>query len=447
MFWWILVYCFFLIWLIKYLFRKKQNNHKRDLPGFKIHPIIQNLYMIRVFLSVQDTNVALFKGLYNTCKMFFGYGIVRLYIGLRPLVICFSSDSFQAVLNSNTNIEKKFGYDFLKPWLMEGLLTSNGSKWRTRRKLLTHSFHFRILDDFRPILNENAKILVEVLREFDGKTVDIIPYMSRCALDVVCETTLGIQLNSMRNKDCQYLHGIVKIGEVFPYRILRPWYWSDRIFYMTRKGKQTKDTMDKLKEFAIEIILKRKSSFSGTFVDEENYIFSSKKLALLDLLLYHQENGSKISDNDILEEVNAFMFAGHDTTAHALSWTLFLLGNHSQIQDKLLKEIDDIFGDDIERNVTIEDIKNLKYLECVIKESLRLFPSVPLMSRDLSEDVKMDLLYLKEQLAYFIPIYFTEILTYLRILIFSIRIDFYQITVKVAILIVTFHFLRDHETV
>ncbi|GFY38784.1 cytochrome P450 4V2 [Trichonephila inaurata madagascariensis] len=60
---------------------------------------------------------------------------------------------------------------------------------------------------------------------------------------------------------------------------------------------------------------------------------------------------------------------GHDTTATSMTWTLFLIGLHPNVQSKIHEELDFVFGDDIDRPVTMDDFKDLKYLECVYKAS------------------------------------------------------------------------------
>lgn len=82
-------------------------------------------------------------------------------------------------------------------------------------------------------------------------------------------------------------------------------------------------------------------------------------------------------------------FQGHDTTTVGMCWAIFFLGNHPEIQDKVTEELDSIFHDDLDRPATISDISEMKYLERVIKETLRLHPVVPLFSRSLEEDVKI----------------------------------------------------------
>lgn len=83
------------------------------------------------------------------------------------------------------------------------------------------------------------------------------------------------------------------------------------------------------------------------------------------------------------------LFKGHDTTTAGLAWTIFLLGLHPEIQDKVHNELDSIFlGSD--RKVTLKDMGDMKYLERVIKESMRLYPPVPIIGRVLSEDIQLD---------------------------------------------------------
>ncbi|KAK8772357.1 hypothetical protein V5799_024400 [Amblyomma americanum] len=97
------------------------------------------------------------------------------------------------------------------------------------------------------------------------------------------------------------------------------------------------------------------------------------------LLLEHFKNN--ITEEGIREEVDTFMFEGHDTTAMGISWALFLIGHHPREQQLIHEELDLIFGEDRERHVTSEDLKQMKYLECALKECQRIYPSVPLITR------------------------------------------------------------------
>lgn len=77
------------------------------------------------------------------------------------------------------------------------------------------------------------------------------------------------------------------------------------------------------------------------------------------------------------------MFEGHDTTSAAVSWSLLLLGGNPKIQEKVFQEIDTIMCGDRDRAPTMSELHDMKYLECCIKEALRLYPSVSFMTIEL----------------------------------------------------------------
>lgn len=82
------------------------------------------------------------------------------------------------------------------------------------------------------------------------------------------------------------------------------------------------------------------------------------------------------------------LWQGHDTTSVGICWALFLIGLHDEAQERIFSELKEIFGDD-ERAATYHDLNEMKYLERVLKESLRLYPSVPNISRKMNEDIEI----------------------------------------------------------
>lgn len=112
-----------------------------------------------------------------------------------------------------------------------------------------------------------------------------------------------------------------------------------------------------------------------------------RKLALLDLLLQATVDGKPLNDVDIREEVDTFMFEGHDTTTSGISFCLYNIAKYPEVQQKIFDEIQIGDGDDA---LTLNDLNNLHYLELVIKESLRLYPSVPYFARRLSEEITIN---------------------------------------------------------
>lgn len=182
-------------------------------------------------------------------------------------------------------------------------------------------------------------------------------------------------------------------------RFLRPWLWNDFIYFnLSADGRQDKVDLKTLHDFATKVIQKRKSEALKTDkLDQNNSnssnldIFPKKRLAFLDLLIQeHFKNSELLNEIDIRNEVDTFMFEGHDTMSMSMVWTLFLLGHHPEIQSKVHQEIDQIWKNgqlDNGKHLTSNHLREMKYLEAVIKESLRLYPSVPIISRISEEDI------------------------------------------------------------
>ena len=115
----------------------------------------------------------------------------------------------------------------------------------------------------------------------------------------------------------------------------------------------------------------------------------------MDLLIeQHLKDPKHFTESDIREEVDTFMFEGHDTTAMSLIWTLHLLGNHPDIQDRIHEEIDEIRqqSDDYDQtqNWSQNQLRQMKFLEACIKESLRIYPSVPVILRYTHQDTEIE---------------------------------------------------------
>lgn len=372
--------------------------------------------------------------------------IFRLWIGQEPVICVWKPEMVELVLSDNFLLEKSYHYDFLRPWLGNGLLTSPGRIWRPRRKLLVPSFHFNILQAFVPVFDRKSKLMVrkvreklnEKIHESSGRTqeenkpsvvVDITPVITACTLDAICETIMGVTIDAQENPNNEYCKSVYIVGETFLERIIQPRYWLDTLFSWTELGKLYRYHLNKLHSFTRKVISEKKreklavnrngtesaeeilakqlaaegAGFTMRVMDKtsvDSYAESKKEApqlpkAFLDLLLEKLNSSTgeqKLSDEEIREEVDTFMFEGHDTTAMALSWTLFLLGHNMEVQKKLQQEIDHLFATqlfDNESDIELEHVKKLKYLECVVKEALRLCPSVPFIGRQTTSELRL----------------------------------------------------------
>lgn len=123
-------------------------------------------------------------------------------------------------------------------------------------------------------------------------------------------------------------------------------------------------------------------------LDVDDDVGEKKRMAFLDLMIEASQNGVVINDEEIKEQVDTIMFEGHDTTAAGSSFFLSMMGIHPEIQEKVVQELYEIFGDS-DRPATFADTLEMKYLERCLMETLRLYPPVPIIARQLNQDLKL----------------------------------------------------------
>lgn len=116
---------------------------------------------------------------------------------------------FQKILSSPSIIDKMDGYEYFHNWLGEGLLTSTGQKWFNHRKMITPTFHFKILNEFLDVFNKNSNRLIDYLESFSNlQVIDFQKIAYLYTLDVICETSMGVELNCLNNPTSSFIKGI-----------------------------------------------------------------------------------------------------------------------------------------------------------------------------------------------------------------------------------------------
>lgn len=324
---------------------------------------------------------------------------VNRFFGFWSFEICRAKDA-ERILGSSKHTNKGVLYNVIHPFLKTGLLTSAGEKWLTRRRMLTPAFHFEILKEFLEVFSAESDKLVESLKNDAGKVINVIPISSQFTLNTICETAMGVKLSDLGNDGVLYRTNIYAIGKLLMHRLLKLWLISDFVYAMLGHKKKLDAALKHVHGFTKSIIQERKAHFATESVsvevdsdaNNENIYFRSKKrrYAMMDTLLKAQRDGL-IDDEGIMEETDTFTFEGHDTTSAAMTFTLLLLAHHPEAQERIFEEIQTAKLDKSKGyELTIDDFNKMEYLDRVIKESLRIYPPVPFISRELSEDFEHD---------------------------------------------------------
>lgn len=177
-------------------------------------------------------------------------------------------------------------------------------------------------------------------------------------------------------------------GQVMvPYRFARPWLLIDWIYRLTAAGKSEVQQQKNLFDFCLKKMKDKREALrkTGSLIADDS---ATRKMSLLEYMVEISEKNPWFTERDIIEECCTFMLAGQESVSTATAMTLFLLANNSKWQERCVAELNGIFGDD-RRSPTMRDLSEMKCLDMCIKESLRLYPSVPLFARTLGEDVRI----------------------------------------------------------
>ncbi|CAK8692481.1 unnamed protein product [Clavelina lepadiformis] len=289
-----------------------------------------------------------------------------------------------------------FGYRFLKPWLGDGLLISKGKKWQRNRHLLTPAFHFSILKPYSEIYNQSCHVMLDKWASSVGKPLEIHTPVSLMALDTMIQCAMSTKTDCQNTRGQHpYIKAIRELGELIAERSQNPFYYSDWIYFLSPSGRRFSKAADTVHKQAEEIIAKRRKTIEKK-CDTSKYEnveiikqYGEKNLLdFLDILLQTKDDeGKGLSDAEIRDEVDTFLFEGHDTTASGMSWALYNLAKYPEFQEKCRKEVMAVIsGKD---NVEWNDLQKFPYLTKFIKESLRLYPPVVAVGRRLENPLTM----------------------------------------------------------
>ncbi|XP_065086559.1 probable cytochrome P450 4ac1 [Ochlerotatus camptorhynchus] len=301
----------------------------------------------------------------------------------------------EALLSSTKLIDKSLIYKFLYPFMGVGLLNSTGQKWFHRRKILTAAFHFNILPKFLVTFQEECD---KLLRKLDadagqGNTTTLQSLAARFTLNTICETAMGVKLDSMSMAD-EYRAKIQEVVKLLLLRVMNPWLVEDFTYRIFGFKARLDKILKPIHAFTRSIIKQRRELFHANvknlddFSEENIYLNTNQRYALLDTLLA-SEAKDQIDEEGIREEVDTFMFEGHDTTASAFTFIFLVIANHQNAQQQLFEEIEAMIESRVDPRDSpfdIKDYNDLKYMDRVIKECLRLYPPVPFISRAVVDD-------------------------------------------------------------
>src|SRR5688572_4633738 len=278
------------------------------------------------------------------------HGTYTVNLGFRRMIVTQDPGFIDHVLRANHKnyFKSAIQTEQLGKFLGKGLLTSNGEYWLKQRRLIQPGFHSDKIHALYTIIKNTVD---DFLIKFPtGKDIDVYPLMYHLAFEIVINSLFNVTVPEEHRRQ---LSSFIREAQEFVIKEVRQphknWWFkiSGEVDRNVRKAAGAREVIR-------NIIHERKKS-------------QQKFNDLLDMLLgaRYEDNGEPMHEDQVIDEILIVLIAGHETTANALSWTLYLLGAHPEERKKLLATT---------HQLTVNEIVTHDGLNAVIKESMRLYP-------------------------------------------------------------------------
>ncbi|XP_062987902.1 cytochrome P450 2C8-like [Elgaria multicarinata webbii] len=347
-----------LVALLILVFLRQLWSRRNYPPGPLPLPFIGSMWRLGIRLY-EDTFIKIAKEYGNIFTMWQGHQPV--------IVVC----GFQAVKEVLINHAEEFSERPSSPFLKtigreRGLILSNGHTWKQQRKFGVVTLRKLGLGKkgMEHQIEDEAQQLVETFARAKGQPLDPSLPITNAASNVICAVTFGHRF-SLEDEKFQKLIEALEVGFKFVAGIFNilyemfPWIMKR----LPGPHKKAIAAFELVLSFAREETEKHKEQ--QCFHEPRDFI----DFYLLQMEKSRNDPNSTYDEENLVHCIHDFFIAGTETTATSLRWTLLLLTNHPDIQDKVYKEIEDVFGSS--PSICYQDIKELPYTNAVIHEMQR----------------------------------------------------------------------------
>ncbi|XP_059645185.1 cytokinin hydroxylase-like [Cornus florida] len=284
-----------------------------------------------------------------------------------------------------------------KHFIGRGLLMANGEDWYHQRHIVAPAFMGDKLKSYAVYMVECTKQMLQSLQnevELGRGEFEIGEYMTRLTADIISRT----EFDSSYEKGKQIFHLLTVLQHLCA-QASRHLCLPGSRFFPSKYNREIKSLKMEVERLLMEIIQSRKDCV-------EIGRSSSYGNDLLGMLLNEMQkkrsgNGFSLNLQLIMDECKTFFFAGHETTALLLTWTIMLLASNPSWQDKARAEVKQVCGDGAP---SVDHLPKLTLLNKIINESLRLYPPASVLPRMAFEDIKLGDLHIPKGLSIWIPV-------------------------------------------
>lgn len=316
-------------------------------------------------------------------------------LGTPPSIYVTTPELLEDVLATQfDNFERgPFFHDLLFDVLGDGIFTVDGPAWIHQRKTASHLFTMNALREaVATSVHKHIPVLLGVLqRSADSdQPIGLAKLINRFTIEVFAEIGFGVQLNGLdAREEHPFQAAIESTQRINFWRSMRPaWYWKTLRWLNVGPERQLKKDVQVIDAMAYRTISR---SLKLSAKDLESPAVPKTKPHLVSLFLDNARKGEEQADPTFIRDVVVnFLVAGRDTTAQAMSWFFYCLSQHPEVEIKIRKELASKLPELLADAITapsMDQVAQLAYLEAALKETLRLYPSVPLNMKQAKRDV------------------------------------------------------------
>ncbi len=311
-------------------------------------------------------------------------GVVKMRLGPVNVFVVSDPDSIQQALVKHADKfhKSRMLRRALTDILGQGLLTSESDLHRKQRKLIQPAFHHQRVCAYADTMVEYT---LAMLNEWESQPSVNIDHEMNFLTMLIVGKTLFDQDNIDQAEAIS--DAITRRLEMFGEALSRSSILPPLPILNSSRQKMRAETKQIIEDTIDAIIADRRA---------EN---TDRGDLLSMLLLSEDEEGNRMSVEQVRHEAITLFLAGHETTANALTWTFYLLAQHPEVEAKLLTEIDFALDG---KPPTAEDLPKMPYAAMVIKESMRLYPPAWVFGRIATEDVDLGTFQVKEGEAFIV---------------------------------------------
>ncbi|KAI8020510.1 Cytokinin hydroxylase [Camellia lanceoleosa] len=284
-----------------------------------------------------------------------------------------------------------------KHFIGRGLLMANGDDWHHQRHIVAPAFTGDKLKGYGGHMVDCTKHMLQSLQnalELGQTEFEIGEYMTRLTADIISRT----EFDCSYEKGQQIFHLLTVLQNLCAQSSRHLWFPGSR-FFPSKYNREIKSLKMEVERLLMEIIQSRRDCVEiGRSSSYGNDLLG---MLLNEMQKKKENNGFSINLQLIMDECKTFFFAGHETTALLLTWTVMLLASNPEWQDKVRAEVKEVCNGG---EFFIDHLSKLSSLNMVINESLRLYPPASVLPRMAFEDIKLGDLHIPKGLSMWIPV-------------------------------------------